>query len=566
MLVTFVFLWYLLKEQFRIGIIPKTGMTKGVKMKTKKQPGRGPNRTNPLMFVLAKAPASVRAFALTLVLAFFMVLPAYARAARDVDAGVSPRVPVKITGGELRFGFTTEPATLDPLSPANTADGRSILFNVFEGLVRPVSDGTLEPAVAEAYRIEQNGLVYVFTLRRGLKFHDGTPVSPEDVEFTLNEAIRARFSGFTQIEKVETSPPGEVRITLKAPDPEFLPYLTIGVVPKNNADREHNPIGTGPFSIQNYTTQRSLTLVKNPDYWRPGTPNLDRVTIIFLADSNSLLIALRGGNIDGAANITGSQLQQLDPSRFDIVPSPSNAVHLLALNNALKPLDDVRVRQAINYAVDVPEIIETAFYGKGEPSGSPLIPGLSRYYEPSLTNPYPADLERARQLLAAAGYGNGFSLEITVPSNYTMHVDTAQVVVNQLKQIGINATIKLVDWATWLSEVYRGRQYEATVISLDGTNTSPRSFLSRYRSDAGSNFLNFKSDAYDRTYDQAQVETDEARRLAFYKEAQKIISENAAAVYIQDIWGFLAFPRGRFAGVVNYPLYAVDFSTIYRTE
>jgi peptide/nickel transport system substrate-binding protein len=502
------------------------------------------------------------AFAMTWGIAF----SAYAMAEKDPGPRASPGLPVKAAGGELRYGFTSEPATLDPLSPANTADGRSILFNVFEGLVRPAPDGTLEPAVAEAYRIEQNGLVYIFTLRRGLKFHDGTAVSPEDVVFTLNEAIGAGFSGFTQIEKVDLTPAGEIRITLKAPDPEFLPYLTIGVVPGNNPDREKNPIGTGPFSIQNYTPQRSLTLVKNPDYRKPGTPILDRVTIIFLADSNAQLLALLGGNIDGAATLTGPVVDQLDPNRFDIVPGPSNSVQLLALNNGVKPLDDLRVRQAINYAVDVPEIIDTAFYGRGEPSGSPLIPGLSYYYESSLANPYPADPARARQLLAEAGYGNGFSLEITVPSNYTMHVDTAQVLVNQLRKIGINPSIKLVDWATWLSDIYRGRQYEATIISLDGNNTSPRSFLSRYLSNAGSNFLNFKSDAYDRVYREAQIEGDEAKRVALYQEAQRIISENAASVYIQDIRSFQAFPRGRFAGVVHYPLYAVDFSTMYRTE
>jgi peptide/nickel transport system substrate-binding protein len=519
-------------------------------MKTKGQ-------TGPARFpVLASAGAMILGAALSV----------YAMPGRDSGAPVSPSPSVKVTGGELRYGFTTEPATLDPLSPANTADGRSILFNVFEGLVRPTPEGTLEPAAAEAYRVEQNGLVYVFTPRRGLKFHDGTAVTPEDMEFTLNEAVRAGFSGFTQIEKVDLTAAGEVRITLKAPDPEFLPYLTIGVVPKNNADREKNPIGTGPFSIQNYTTQRSLTLVKNPEYWKPGTPSLDRVTIVFLADSNALLLALLGGNIDGAVNLTGPVVDQLDSNRFDILPGPSNAVQLLALNNGVKPLDDLRVRQAINYAVDVPEIIETAFYGRGEPSGSPLIPGLSYYYESSLANPYPADPARARQLLAAAGYGNGFSLEITIPSNYTMHVDTAQVVINQLRRIGVNATIKLVDWAAWLSDVYRGRQYEATIISLDGSNTSPRSFLSRYLSSAGGNFLNFKSEAYDRVYREAQTETDDAKRAALYKEAQRIVSENAASVYIQDIWNFQALPRGRFAGVVNYPLYAVDFSTIYRTE
>ncbi|MDR3160858.1 MAG: ABC transporter substrate-binding protein [Spirochaetaceae bacterium] len=505
----------------------------------------------------------IQSAALTLAAALVCALPGYARPGREASAPAHP--PAHIAGGEIRYGFSTEPATLDPLSPANTADGRSILFNVFEGLVRPLPDGGLEAAVAETYRIEQNGRVYVFTLRRGLKFHDGTAVKAEDVEFTLNEAVRAGFSGFTQIEKVEVTPEGEIRITLKTPDPEFLPYLTIGVVPKNNADREKNPIGTGPFSIQNYTVQRSLTLVKNPDYWRPGTPSLDKVTVVFVADSNALLLALQGGSIDGAT-ITGGLLQQLPAGRFDIVPSPSNAVQLLALNNAVKPLDDRRVRQAINYAVDVPEIIAAAFYGRGEPSGSPLIPGLSRYYEPSLANPYPADIPRARRLLSEAGYPQGFSLEITVPSNYTMHVDTAQVVVNQLRNAGISATIRLVDWAAWLSEVYRGRQYQATIISLDAGNVSPRGFLSRYRSDGGGNFINFKSPDFDRLYDAAQIEIDEAKRLGLYREAQRIVSEHAASVYIQDIWGFQVFPRGRYGGVVNYPLYAVDFSTMFRTE
>jgi peptide/nickel transport system substrate-binding protein len=508
---------------------------------------------------------TVKSAFLTLALALVLALPGYARGERDALPPAPPNPPAKIAGGEIRYGFSTEPATLDPLSPANTADGRSILFNVFEGLVRPLPDGGLEPAVAEAYRIEEGGRVYGFTLRRGIKFHDGRAVQAEDVAFSLREAVRAGFSGFTQIEKVEVTPEPGVRITLKAPDPEFLPYLTIAVVPKDNPDREKNPIGTGPFSIQNYTVQRSLTLVKNPDYWRPGTPSLDRVTIVFVADSNALLLSLQGGSIDGAT-ITGSLVQQLHQDRFDIVPSPSNAVQLLALNNAVKPLDELRVRQAINYAVDVSELIGTAFYGRGEPSGSPLIPGLARYYEPSLADPYPMDRARARQLLAEAGYGQGFSLEITVPSNYTMHVDTAQVVVNQLRDVGIAASIRLVDWATWLSEVYRGRQYQATIISLDSNNISPRGFLSRYRSNGGGNFINFKSPDFDRVYDAAQIEIDEAKRIALYREAQRIISENAASVYIQDIWGFQAFPRGRYGGVVNYPLYAVDFSTLYRTE
>ncbi|MDR0389920.1 MAG: ABC transporter substrate-binding protein, partial [Spirochaetaceae bacterium] len=467
--------------------------------------------------------------------------------------------------GELRFGLTTEPESFDPIDPSNTADGRSILFNVFEGLVKPDTDGNCIPAVAESYTIEENGLVYGFTIRQGLVFHDGSPVKASDAVFTIEEAIKAGFPGFAQIASVTAQGERELRVLLKVPDPDFLPYLTIGVVPAENPDREKNPVGTGPFAITSYAAQRNLVLEKNPRYWQEGYPKLDKVTIVFLADSDALLLALQGGNIDGAT-ITGSLVQQLNPESFDIFPNPSNTVQLLALNNAVKPLDDPRVRRALNYAVDIPQIIAAAFYGRGEPSGSPLIPGLSDYYEESLKNPYPADLNRARELLAEAGYTGGFALEITVPSNYTMHMDTAQVIVNQLSQAGVDASIKLVDWPTWLSETYRARNYQATIISLDANNASPRSFLSRYLSDSGSNFLNYKSEAFDRAYGAAQTETDGKKRIELYREAQKLISGDAASVYIQDILGFRAFPKGRFAGTRNYPLYVEDFSAIYRIK
>jgi peptide/nickel transport system substrate-binding protein len=415
--------------------------------------------------------------------------------------------------------------------------------------------------VASAYSIEQGGLVYRFTLRQGLTFHNGEPVSVGDVKFTLDTAIAARYQGFTQIATVETPDSATIVITLNAPDVEFLPYLTIGIVPANNTDREHKPIGTGPYIIESYSTQQNLVLKKNPAYWRPGFPKLDRVTIVFLANSEALLLSLRGGNVD-AAGITGSLIDQLSGADFDIFSGYSNSVQLLALNNDVKPLDDIRVRQALNYAVDVQEIIDTAFSGRGEPSGSPLIPGLAKYYNGDLVNPYPSNPERARALLREAGLPEGFPLVITVPSNYTMHVDTAQVIVNQLARVGVKAEIQLVDWATWLSEVYRGRNYQATIISLDAANSSPRMFLSRYLSTGNSNFINFRNADFDRVYQASLAELDEARRIALYREAQRIVSDNAASVYIQDIYNFRAFPKGRYTNILNYPLYVTDFASI----
>ena len=466
------------------------------------------------------------------------------------------------TGAELRYGMTTEPVTLDPLNPANTADGRSILFNVFEGLVKPDSSGRLVPALAQSYKLEDNGLVYIFTLRQGISFHDGTSVSSADVIYSLNQAVHAGFQGLNQIDDITIN--GEdIRITLKERDPEFLPYLTVGIVPENNPDRERNPIGTGPFFIESYTPQQNLILSKNPYYWQSELPKLDRITIVFVADSNALLTGLLGGNIEGA-NVTGAQLAQLEHGHFDIIPWYSNMVQLMALNNDARPLDDNRVRLAINYSLDIQEIIDTAFYGRGEPSGSPLIPGLSYIYDESLKDPFHRDIARARSLLSQAGFQDGFPLEIVVSSNFTMHVDTAQVIVSQLAASGISANIRLVDWATWLSQVYRDSNYQATIISLDAVNVSPRSFLSRYQTGDRGNFINFSNMEFDKVYNAALLETDEETRISLYKEAQRIISENAASVYIQDILGFRAFSSGRFGGVLNYPLYVLDFSTIYK--
>jgi peptide/nickel transport system substrate-binding protein len=467
-------------------------------------------------------------------------------------------------GGELRFGLTTEPVTLDPLNPSNTADGRSILFNVFEGLVKPDSEGKLLPAAAESWTIEQEGLVYNFTLREALAFHDGSPVSAADVKFTLELAAKAGFAGFTKIRSVEASGNRNVKVTLHEIDPDFLAYITIGIVPESNNDRENNPIGTGPFFIESYTPQQSLVLKKNPHYWKKSLPHLDTVTVVFSGDSDALLLSLQGGNIDGAT-VTRPIVQQLDKNKFDVVPGFSASVQLLALNNAVKPLDNPAVRKAINYAINTDEIIDAAFYGTGEKSGSPLIPGITVYYDESLRDPYPENVEKARSLLEEAGLKD-FPLEIIVPANYAMHVDTAQVIVNQLSRIGIKAAIKLVDWATWLNDVYMGRKFQATIISLDANTVSPRSFLSRYRSDAGSNFINFKSTAFDQVYDAAQITADEDKRIILYKEAQQIISNEAASVYIQDILGFKAFRKAAFRGVLNYPLYVVDFASIYRIK
>ena len=464
---------------------------------------------------------------------------------------------------ELRYGFTTEPTTLDPLNNANTADGRSVLFNIFEGLVKPDTDGTFKPAIARSWTIENNSLHYNFTLREGVRFHDGAPLTASDVKFSLDTAIAANFHGLGNIAEVQSIGTNQISVILKNPDPDFLPFLTVGIVKAGNNNRETSVIGTGPFRLESYTPQRNLIMVKFNDYWQSDLPRLDKITIIFYANFDSLLVALRGGGIDGAF-ITGAMAAALDSEQFDLNHNNSAAVQLMAFNNSAPPLNDIRVRRAINYGVDVQGIIDAAFFGQGVPSGSPIIPGLSVYYQNNLSYQY--NTETALSLLAQAGYNsaNKLSLEITVPSNFTMHVDTAQVIVSQLEKIGVNASIKLVDWSTWLSDVYFGRDYQATIISLDSPSVSPRSFLERYNSSSDGNFMNFNNPDFDRVYSSLLTSADSAERIELYKEAQRVIAGDAAGVYIQDMLYFIVLRAGGYGGALNYPLYVIDFAEIYR--
>ncbi|MCL2558113.1 MAG: ABC transporter substrate-binding protein [Treponema sp.] len=463
---------------------------------------------------------------------------------------------------EMRFGFISEPATLDPLSPSNSADGRSILFNVFEGLVKPDSRGDHLPALAESFVIGEDGRVYDFTLRANALFHDGAPLTPQDVKFTLDAAIAAGLVGMSAIESVEITGARGVRVTLRLPDPDFLPNLTVGVVRAGSENRETVAVGTGPFFIESHVAQQSLTLRRFDGYWREGLPHLDAVTIVFFADLNAMFLALQGGSIDGAL-FTGALGGQLDPARFDVTYVDSAMVQGLILNNSAPPLNDPLVRQALNHAIDRQEVIDAAFFGQGRQAGGPVIPGLDLYYEPWLLEAWPHDQAKARELLAQAGFSGGMSLEIVVPSNFTQHVDTAQVIVAQLARVGVDARIRLVDWATWLVDVNRERSYQATVISVDGRTVSPRSFLARYRSDSPSNFINFSSAEFDRAFDLAQAAQSEESRIALYREAQRAIAREAGSVYIQDILGFMAFRAGAFGGAVGYPLSAMDFAAIY---
>ena len=472
-------------------------------------------------------------------------------------------------GSHITIGI---PQDLDSLVPSLSqgAGTQEILYNIYEGLYKPDSEGNLVPAVASDYTMSEDGLVYTFTLRDGIKFHNGNPVTVEDVKYSIETCAGLNggepvISAFSNIESVEAPDDGTVVITLKESSSPFMAILSTveaAIVPADADDLQTNPVGTGPYRFVSRSLQENVVLERFDDYW--GEPaHIKDITLKVLADSDSIVMNLEGGAVDLVARVSTQQAAELGDD-FEVLEGTMNLVQAMYLNNAAAPFDNEKVRQALCYAVNKQEILDFVSEGKGTPVGSSMFPAFGKYYVEELNDLYTTDLEKAKALLAEAGYPDGFSFTMKVPSNYQQHVDTAQVVAEQLKQINVTANIELIEWETWLNDVYQGRDFEATLVGVDASTLTAGAMLSRFRSDAHNNFVNFSNEEYDAAYREAlaaEAVMDDEAATAAYKKCETILAETAANVYIQDMCELVAVRKG-YTGYTFYPLYIQDFSKL----
>ena len=457
--------------------------------------------------------------------------------------------------------------SLDPHKMV-AAGTKEVLFNLYEGLVKPDSSGELQPAIASSYSISEDAGTYTFTLREGVKFHDGSTVTAEDVKYYIDRCADTADGGplvpaYSNIESVNILDEATVEVVLKTPDSDFLANMTTAVIPASNETPDTNPVGTGPYKYVSRSPQENFIVEKFDDYW--GTPaNIDQVIFKVCANADSIVMDLQGGSIDMFARLTTTQASQLG-EQFDVLEGTMNLVQAMYLNNAEAPFDSELVRRALCYAVDRQGIMDLISDGKGTEIGSSMFPAFAKYYMPELNDMYSQDYEQARALLAAAGYPEGFTFTLTVPSNYQQHIDTAQVLAQQLQNIGVTAQIELVEWETWVSEVYTNRDFQATVVGVDASNLTASALLSRFVSDAPDNFINFSSEDYDAAYARAEASVDDAEKTENFKECERLLAEHAANVYIQDLPCLVALNK-KYAGYEFYPLYVQDVSKLYLVE
>jgi len=467
---------------------------------------------------------------------------------------------------DLVIGLQLEPPHLDPTSAAAGAIDQVLYANVFEGLTRFGPDGSVNPGLAEHWEITEDGRVYTFHLRADARFHDGTALDARDVVFSLDRAREegsqnAQKALFSGIESVEALDDLTVRVTLSAPDGNFVFNMAWGdaviVAPESIADIKQKPVGTGAFRFDNWVQGDRITLVRNSDYW--GTPaRLDRATFKFISDPTAAFAAVMAGDVHAFSGFPAPEnLPQFEADpRYQVLVGTTEGETILAINNALPPLDDLRVRKAIAHAIDRQAIIDGAMFGLGTPIGTHFAPHHPDYVD--LTGLSQYDPEAAKALLADAGLADGFTTTLKLPPpSYARR--GGEIVAAQLRAVGIETKITNLEWAQWLEQVFRGKDFGLTMVS----HTEPFDISIYARPDY---YFQYDSARIQDLNRQLSAETDPEARSALLAQMQRLI----AADHVNGFLFQLATPTvadARLRGLWrDAPTQATDLTGVYWAE
>lgn len=476
--------------------------------------------------------------------------------------GPSTAVQAQHKANTLTLGMVLEPPGLDPTVGAASAIGEVVLYNVFETLTKIQPDGSVQPLLATRWESSPDQKTWTFHLREGVSFQNGEPFNAATVKYAFERAASANSTNkdkqlFANFQRIETPDDYTVVLHDQAPNPN-LPFLlgqatAIIVEPKTAASNNTAPVGTGPYQLENWQKGASLTLKKWDGYRTAADVALQSATFRFISDTAAQSAALLAGDIDLFARVQVARnlAQFKGDSRFQVLVGASRAKTIVAINHARKPLDDVRVRRAISMAVDRQAVIQGAAEGLGVPIGSFYVPQSPGYIDTTGINPY--DPAQAKALLQEAGVPD---LKLTMklpPTPYARQ--GGEVVAALLAQVGVTVKLENVEWAQWLSKVYGEQDYDLTLIS----HVEPFDFGNFAKPDY---YWNYHSPAFNALYARAQVTENEAERLQLLGQAQTLVAQDAAAVYLyQPQW--ITVANSQLQGVQqDVPVFVNDLSRL----
>ncbi|WP_040604111.1 ABC transporter substrate-binding protein [Sagittula stellata] len=467
---------------------------------------------------------------------------------------------------DLTIALQLEPPHLDPTSAAAGAIDSVLYANVFEGLTKFAESGAVVPGLAREWEISEDGLTYTFHLVEGATFHDGTAFDAGDVVFSLDRAraedsTNAQKQLFAGIASVEAVDPATVKVTLSQPDGNLLFNLAWGdaviVAPESIDDIKARPVGTGPFRFEDWRQGDSITLVRNDAYWGDA-PALTHATFKFISDPTAAFAAMMAQDIDAFAGFPAPEnLPQFEADpRFKVLRGSTEGETILAMNNALPPFDDVRVREAVAHAIDRQAVIDGAMFGLGTPIGTHFAPHNPDYEDLTALSDF--DPETSKALLAEAGLEDGFSTTLKLPPpSYARR--GGEIIAAQLREVGIDAEITNLEWAQWLEQVFKGKDFGLTIVS----HTEPFDIGIYARPDY---YFQYGKPEFVALMDKLTATSEPEARTALLHQAQEMIAKD----YVNGYLFQLAFPTiadARLEGLwTNAPTQATDLTAVHWTE
>jgi peptide/nickel transport system substrate-binding protein len=445
-----------------------------------------------------------------------LALPAFAQKGRD----------------SIVMAMALEPPGLDPTAGAASAIAEVVHYNVFETLTKINSDGKVTPLLAESWEVSPDLKTYTFRLRKGVKFHNGEPFNAQTVKFSFDRAGGEKSTNKDKrtFANLTTQVVDEHTVVLlnNEIDPN-LPFLlgqaTASMMePRSVATNATQPVGTGPYRLENWSKGSSAVLAKWDGYRDPRHAKLRRVTFRFISDPAAQAAALLSGDVHAMPRAATRIVAQFRSNpQYQVILGGSRAKTIMSINHRRKPLDDVRVRRAILAAVDRKAFIEAAADGFGTPIGSHYVPGAEGFVDTTNINPY--DPDKAKRLLADAGVKTPLELLMTLPPPAYAR-QGGEFMVAQLARVGINLKVQNVEWAQWLSNTFGGPyNYDLTIIS----HVEPFDFGNYAKPDY---YWGYKSPQFNQLYDRIKATANPAERAKLLADAQRLLAQDAANCFL----------------------------------
>ena len=473
--------------------------------------------------------------------------------------------PALAAQDSITLGMVLEPPNLDPTAGAAAAIDEVVYANLFEGLTRFGPDGSVRPALAESWDLSEDQLTYTFHLRTGVTFHDGTGFDAEDVKFTLDRARaedsanaqKALFAGITDVRVVD---PHTVTVTLSAPDGAFPFKMAWGdaviVAPESAADLATKPVGTGPFTFAEWVQGDHVTLSAYEGYWGQP-PEIATATFRFISDPTAAFAAMMAGDVDAFPNFPAPETLvqfEADP-RFKVIVGSTEGETILAMNNRLAPLDNPLVREAVVHAINRQDVIDGAMFGYGTPIGTHFAPHNPDYEDLTALSAY--DPDKSRALLAEAGVTD-LKLRLALPPP-TYARRGGEIIAAQLAQVGIQTEITNLEWAGWLETVFKGRDFDLTIVS----HTEPADINIYARDDY---YFGYAKPEFVALMEELGRTSNAEQRSALNRTAQRMIAEDFVNGYLFQL-AKTGVANARIEGLwENAPTQANDLTAVKWVE